>query len=198
MARLPKNLILTQAEVSQRFDLSDIAGVELIDQDDLKNAIGQAIIDKMVERSEKGKDLRGNSLEKYKKSYKQSDQYEAFGKSSKVNMTLSGGMLSRMDILDSTGNEIKIGWDDSTENAKAFNHMTGDTVTKRQFFGMSASAVKEVIEDFQSEIDDIKESERESRAVSGLLGELGAISTSTGAQTESTTIISLEDLFGEG
>lgn len=201
MARLPKNLTVTKEEVSQRFDLSEIAGVDLIDEPDLKAAIGQAIIDKMVNRSEKGKDLRGGTLAPYKKSYKESDQYEAFGKTRKVNMTLSGGMLSLIDILDSTGNEIKVGWDDPTENAKAFNHMTGDTVTKRQFFGIAQKEVAEILDDFSEDIERIKSDQNTPSAVSEFLTGLGrgAVAQTVSNNTNSSIVrtISLEDLFGE-
>lgn len=173
--------------------------MDLSDQDDLKQAIAQELIDKIVSRSEGGKDLRGNGFTGYKKSYKQSDQFSAFNKTNKVNMTLTGDMLGRIDVLSVAGNEIKIGWDsgDSTNNAKAFNHMVADSKgsQKRQFFGLTQKDAGDIANLFASEINSVKEEDREAANVTDFLGALG----SAQAVSESgTTVISLEDLFGEG
>lgn len=159
MAKLPDNITLTVNEVSQTFDLSELSGVDFVGQENLKSRITQEIIDKIVERSQGGSDIRGNSFKPYAKSYKDSEVFEAFEKGNNVNMTLTGDMLSSIDSISNQGNEIKIGWNDSTNNAKAYNHMTGDTVRKRQFFGVQKNIIKEVLKDFKEEIDSLKESQ---------------------------------------
>lgn len=82
----------------------------------------------------------------YSEGYADSLQFKAWGKSkNKVNMKLTGGMLGSIEVIDTSGNEIIIGWTDDTENAKAFNHNTGDTLPKRAFFGITEADFKEKI-----------------------------------------------------
>jgi hypothetical protein len=153
-------LKLTQSEVSQTFNLKEIFGVDVSDMPELKQAFGQALIDYMVERTESGIDKNGKNFEKYPKTYKESDAFKAYGKTNKVNLTLTGDMLGQLEVVETKGNEIKIGWRDETENAKAYNHNTGDTVTKRPFFGINnpdlSSISKEFKPDFtKSKNDDV-------------------------------------------
>ena len=196
MPRLPDNLTLTEQEVSQTFNLLELTGVDLQDQDDLKNKIAQDLIDRIVSRSESGTDRAGSSFKPYKKSYIDSEQFEAFDKSpGKINMTLSGGMLTSMQPLNVAGNDIKIGWDDTTENAKAYNHNVGETVTRRQFFGLTKAQVREVLSKYKPDIDKIK---RETQAPDAVTQFIDSIGEPDEAQELGTVFISLEDLFGQG
>ena len=176
MARLPDNITVTVGEVSQTIDLSEFSEVDFVGQNNLKTRITQEIIDRIVDRSKGGQDIRGNSFKPYKKSYKDSDTFEAFEKGNNVNMTLTGDMLSSINSVSDQGNEIKIGWNDQENNAKAFNHMTGDTVRKREFFGIQKNIIKEVLKDFKEEISNLKESQSGepvvgSLSIGGFLGE---------------------------
>lgn len=194
MARLPNNLTLTEQEVSQTFNLLELTGVDLQDQDDLKNKIAQDLIDAIVRRSESGTDRAGSSFKPYKKSYINSEQFEAFDKNaSQVNMRLSGGMLASMEPLNTAGNDIKIGWNDPTENAKAYNHNKGETVTKREFFGLTKEQVKEVLSKYKKDIDKIKQQSQAPDAVTQFINNIGQFDE---AQEQGTVFISLEDLFG--
>lgn len=189
MARLPNNLIIDVNEVSQSFDLNEITGVDLSQEPDLKNRIGQAIIDKIVNRYKGGKDLRGNNFAEYAESYKKSDTFEAFGKGNNVNMTLTDDMSSALDIVEDSGGEIKIGWGDTTNNAKAYNHMTGDTVKKRQFFGIQKKQVSEIVKEFKGDIDRLKKDQEPTDLVSRL-------SVTTTENENETIIIEVGELFG--
>lgn len=158
MAKL-NGLKLTEDEVSQTIDLKELFGVSVIGSEGLKQAIGGAIIDKIVNRTESGVGVDGKKLKApYSKDYSESLDFKAFGKSkNKVNMTLTGQMLGSLDIVESKGNSIKIGWDDSEENAKAYNHNTGDTVPKRPFFGVTEKELREIKSEFE---DKVKAQER--------------------------------------
>jgi hypothetical protein len=148
--------IYKKTKVQQTFNLKEIFdGISFKDERALKEAIGQAIIDKIIERTKSGVDINGKAFKNYSKSYIESDEFKAFGKNKKeVNLTLSGAMLDTMDIISEDGNKITIGWDDDTEIAKAFNHNTGDTVSKRQFFGLKSKDIKEIKSLFY---DDVKQ-----------------------------------------
>jgi hypothetical protein len=114
-----------------------------------KERIAQAIIDKIIEKSEDGLDRNGRSLPSYAKSYTESDAFEAFGKSKRPNMTLSGDLLGQIDVISTSGDKLKIGWKSELENAKAHGNITGQEglwKKKRDFFGLTAKEIKEIID----------------------------------------------------
>ncbi len=100
-----------------------------------------------------GAGREGRLKSPYSKAYKDSLDFKAFGKSpAKINMTLTGDMLGLMDVTKQTGESITIGWTDAEQNAKAFNHSTGDTVPSRPFFGVSSTELSQIKKKFGSEI----------------------------------------------
>ena len=162
---------ITKTEVSQKINLKKAFGIDFKEHRGLKEIIGQAILDKMLDRVDKGIGMsfvgdngrpfnlnrvksknpaKGSS---YSKDYVDSPEFKAFGKKkTPVNMRLTGDMLETMDFFDESANQIKIGWDDDTENKKAFNHSTGDTVPRRPFFGINNRELNEIKKDLQPEI----------------------------------------------
>lgn len=113
-----------------------------------KETIAQKIIDKIVANAESGLDRNGKSLPKYSKPYKGSDEFEAFGKTNAPNMTLTGDLLGQLDVLKIDGNKVRIGWESEQENLKAHGNITGQEgqwAKKRDFFGLTASELKEII-----------------------------------------------------
>lgn len=181
---------LTLSEVSQTFDLEELTGVDLSGRSDIKLAIGQAILDRIEERTQdENVDIRGREFKAYKPSYINSDTFKDFKDGTDVDMTLRGRMLQDMDIISSSGNELKIGFTDDLEIKKAYNHNTGDTVRKRQFFGVLKKDIDEIIErEFKAELKEVK---RELKEDSSLLADL----TTTALVTEAESI-DLGDLFG--
>lgn len=140
--------------VYQDIELGKLLGFDLSDASELKQYIGQLIIERIRARTQDGLGYNGKPLKSpYSSTYAKSPEFKAFGKSkSKVNMTLSGDMLGLIDIIEDKGNKIRIGWDDSEQNAKAFNHNTGDTVPKRPFFGINNKELYEIIREVRPEI----------------------------------------------
>lgn len=155
MAKIP-NLKLTQSEVSQTLNLKDILGYS--PDEDVKQAFGQVMIDKIISRTQDGSDVNGREFAKYSESYKNSSIFKAYGKTSDVNLELTGGMLSGLDIIKSTRNTITVGINDETA-ARAYGNITGmkghptlDGVTpKRNFFGLTAADIKEIRKAFKNE-----------------------------------------------
>lgn len=154
--------IFKKSRVEQTIDLSEVFGVDFKGLRSLREAIGGAIIEKIKARAESGQGMRfdgerGTPVKlksPYSKSYSKSLDFKVFGKGkSKVNMTLSGDMLGLMDIKKQDGNSITIGWNDETENAKAYNHSVGDTVPRRPFFGVSKKELEEIKKNFSDEIN---------------------------------------------
>lgn len=144
----------------QRINLSELLGVNLKGKKNLKLAMGQAIMDVMLERTASGKDIRGNDFKKYSPEYARSRDFRAAGKSSTVDMELTGSMLGDIDIK-STGDGIELFIDGKTSNLKAFNHNTGDTLPKRQFFGVQKKEIVNALkEDFADDIKALKEKQK--------------------------------------
>lgn len=141
-------------------DLKEVFGRTIPRSEDLKQAIGQSLIDKIVERTKSGKDKDGKKFNKYSKSYIQSEKFKAFGKSAgDVNLTLTGDMLGFMDIIKIEGNKLTIGWDDDEESSKAFQNITRPTNKgkgkPRDFFDLRPSELKAVKSEFKDAIDEI-------------------------------------------
>jgi len=154
---------ITKSNVEQTIDLKEVFGVTFKNAPALKEAIGQKIIDRIVTRTEAGKGLSFNSDGKastlnlkspYSKEYANSTEFKAHGKSrGNVNMTLTGDMLGLIDIKRKTSDTITIGWNKGDgQDAKAFNHNTGDTVPKRPFFGVSRTELLKIKADMSSEV----------------------------------------------
>lgn len=144
-------------EVSQTIDLSQFLDADYTEADKL--SIGQKLIDKMVERVESGQGLkfdeRANATKvklksPYSKMYVDSVDFKAAGKAkNKVNMQLTGDMLADITVEPLDGAKVKITFNDETQIAKAYNHMIGDTVPQRPFFGVTKSDVKEALKGFE-------------------------------------------------
>ena len=155
---------VTKKAIEQIIDLSEFAkGVDFSDSKSLKLAIGEALAERIRERAGDGQGLEFSSdgsaktvklKSPYSKMYAESLDFLAAGKSkNKVNMSLTGDMLASIQVEDLGDNKISVYIDGETEVLKAYNHLTGDTVPKRPFFGVSKKDVRDVIVDFQSEID---------------------------------------------
>lgn len=138
--------ILSKDDVRLKVNMKDILGRDLPGDEDILDAIAQKAMDLIIERTKGGKDVSGKPFKAYAKSYLKSDAFAAFGKSKSVDLTLSGDMLGLMEVVNTTKNTFELGWSDSTENAKAYNHNVGDTLPKREFLGLQKQELKELRE----------------------------------------------------
>ena len=134
-------------------DLEKLFGTEVPNDSSLRQAIGQEILDTIVERTKKEEFLNQDAKKQYSSTYASSPEFEAFGKSkSHVNLTQSGDMLSLLDIIGESKNKIIIGWDDKENKAKGTNHNYGITVPERRFLGLKEDEEKEIKEKFKDDI----------------------------------------------
>jgi len=130
-------------------------GVEINDNR-LVEQIGQFFIDKIKDNAKGGTDIDGQPMDGYSKEYRESEDFEIYGKTRKVNMTLKGDMLSDLDIIETQGDKITLGFNSELSTLKAANHNGGFTVPTRQFFGVTADMVKEAKQEFSNELQDQK------------------------------------------
>lgn len=169
-----KGLILSKDEVAQEINTSEIAGVDLSTRPDLVERIAQIAIDKMIERTESGKDVFNRNFKGYSKSYKDSLEFKASGKTSFVDLKLSGDMIGSIDVVDRVLDRVTIGLQGTLQNNKAFGHMTGmeghptleGRVPVRNFFGVPVGELKkEVKKELGQEIKLLKEEMQELSAI---------------------------------
>lgn len=161
--------------IEQEIDLEEVFGVDFTGKPALREIIGERIIDYIKTRTENGEGVKFGESGKgtpvklkspYSDSYAESPDFKAFGKSrSKVNMRLTGDMLELMDVTKQSSNTITIGWRDTEQIPKAYNHLVGDTVPERPFFGVTKSEVKELARDLKDEVREaVKIYEEEGRS----------------------------------
>src|SRR5689334_18399124 len=85
------------------------------------------IIEFIVARTEKGRDVDGDSFPPYSEAYIKSLAFKIGGKSArKVNLTLSGDMLAAIEVLESKRGKLTIGFrNGSPENDRADGNIRG-------------------------------------------------------------------------
>lgn len=124
--------------------------------------LGFAILEFIRDRTKSGIGLnasgtRNKSFPAYSKSYMESLDFKIAGKSSNVDLTLSGDMLDAMDILNHKKGTITIGFENGTvDNAKAEGNILGSyggapkPSKARNFLGVTPSELKRIVEAFEN------------------------------------------------
>jgi len=138
-----------------RIDLTELFGGKVPDSKGLRQTIGQAFIDKIVERTQKGKDKDGKRFKGYSKTYKESLDFKAHNKKAgKVDLKLTGDMQRSIDVVDENSKSIYIGFDNQEDMDKAHGHITGGgKLPVRDFWGLTSKEKESVRKDFQSDVD---------------------------------------------
>lgn len=121
-----------------------------------RKAIGQDIIDFIVERTQKGYDKDGKRFKGYSKSYKESLDFKIAGKSSIVDLTLTEEMLNELKIIRTRKGEIEIGFDGRRNklNGKVEGNRLGTygnkkkVVKGRDFLGIKDTPLKEILKEY--------------------------------------------------
>lgn len=151
---------LEKDKVSTEIDLKSLLGDSAKDES-VREVFLQAALDKMSERLDQGRGVDGK-LDGYSTAYKNSVQFQIFGKTKTVNMQLTGDMLAAVSELESKNkSNMTIGIDDKLEAAKAFGHITGfeghptleGKVAPRKWFGWKDSEIKSIAAAIRPEIN---------------------------------------------
>jgi hypothetical protein len=116
--------------------------------------IADLVIEYMVDRTLKGKDVDGKRFPKYSKAYTESLDFKNAGKSrSKVNLQLSGDMLAAIDLIENLDGKIIVGIDSASDEAgRAEGNILGsyggepDPSRARKFLGIDKTRLKKIIE----------------------------------------------------
>lgn len=178
-----KRVINSRSQFSLEIDLVDTFGSELPEGEVL--AFGQAVIDTILDRTADNKGSDGDRFDDYSNEYAESLPFLAAGKSqSNPNLDLTGQMLLDMDIIEASSRKLRIGFRDTLQRDKAWNHHTGDTVPARPFLDLTDSEFNELIEEFRPE----ENIEDETLSISPEI---------FGVSTQQSTTVSLLELLGD-
>lgn len=125
-------LFKTETDVKRRRAMTPI-----LKEPEVQRLIGDELVAAIIDRTNNGLDKNDKGFKGYKKSYKDSDNFKIYGKSSKVNLKLTGEMHAAIDVVKLTANTIWIGLDDSEDEAKAHGHINGGgSLPVRDFWGL--------------------------------------------------------------
>jgi hypothetical protein len=123
-------------EVSQEIDLSEVLGrtpSEVESREFMDEAINL-----IIERTQAGFDINGRAFKQY------SEDYAEFKGVSRgdVDLTLTSAMLAGING-ETQDARVRI-FVDPDQVPKAFNHCTGDTLPRRNFFGLTAEEIESI------------------------------------------------------
>jgi hypothetical protein len=127
-----------EVKVSKKYENSEL------------RAIGQEVIDYIVKRTQQGLDKSNKSLPGYSKSYMKSLDFKIAGKSKNVDLTLSGDMLSLLQVLKIEEGKIVIGYKSGDKiNGRVEGNVLGTygqsspiKGKKRDFLGIKTSDLR--------------------------------------------------------
>jgi len=122
-------------------------------------AIANEVKDFIIERTQdKHLDKNNRPFPKYSKEYERSLNFRLGGKSSAVDLTLSGDMLAAIEVLENKKGKITIGYKKGTENDKAegniigsYGKPSGDPKKARDFLGITDKDFKNIVDKYKNE-----------------------------------------------
>lgn len=127
------NFTVSLSELSQEIDLKDYLGRKPSAKE--KKLFAELAIDTIENRTLDGQTINGGKFKKYSKAYA---ELKGVTRDS-VDMFLKGDMLENIDRRSSKekAGTVFIQMKKGKETKKAFNHQSGDTLPKREFFGVT-------------------------------------------------------------
>lgn len=112
----------------------------ILSNSSFRREFGRRVIDRIRERTQDGMDKNGRNFKAYSKSYKNSLTFEIYGKTNKVDLTLTGEMLASLDVGSVPPRKVVIDFASGVQEAKAHGHIFGGgykgTLPVRDFFGL--------------------------------------------------------------
>lgn len=155
----PKRKI-TKTEVSQQINLRESLG-RFSKVPEIRDAFLQGVIDTILERTARSRDIENRVFAKYSKAYKDSVPFQVFGKTDKVNMDLTGDMLGSIEKTDESRDTVTIAVTGEQNILKAFAHITGfeghkyiKGVQPRDFFGITDKEIQKLTKGFEPNQDE--------------------------------------------
>lgn len=134
----------------------------ILSNDFFRREFGRRVIEEIKNRTQRDNiDKDGRTFKKYSKSYKESLAFQVYGKSSTVNLTLSGEMLANMDVVGTPARSVVIAFPSQEQNDKAHGHVFGggfrSALPVRDFFGLpekdQCKILNKTIKDFNADAE---------------------------------------------
>lgn len=142
---------ISQTRIFQEIDLSDFYDRPPTESE--KRAFAQEAIERIIDRTQSGRDIRGNQFKQYSKEYA---EFKGVSRSD-VDLTLFGDML--LSVQPRFQGDKVIIEIPREETDKAYGHLSGfkghPTIKdgpKRDFFGLNREEAKTIAESVKSEV----------------------------------------------
>jgi hypothetical protein len=172
MARIAGKRTISLDEVSQTIDVTRYIDAPTNDE---KEQFATLAIERMINRTLDGEDRNNSSFKPYTEKYAAKKGVSV----NSVDMFLEGDMLQSItpDIINDRS--VKIYVDGDLETKKSFNHVTGDTLPKRDFFGISEDEANSIANQVKRSRKNTKEEQQTNRQrLSDLRNELAKLGVS--------------------
>jgi len=143
-----------------------------------KEELGIRILEEVRARTSRGIDKNSKSFKGYTTEYKASRDFKIAGKSSSVNIRLTGDLLAELDIISINSSSIVIGYDTGHELAGqaegntigSYGKASGNASKARDFIGLPEKIVNRIVEEMKQEPEFAETRAARSEAIDNILG----------------------------
>ena len=143
MAEIAGTRVINKTKSEQKINLRTILGRKPSTEEKERFVI--AAIEHINNRTLSGEDVEGSKFHPYSEEY--ADKKGVTRTS--VDLFLKGKMLDSIEPGSSTRDTVAFKIDDSEEAKKSYNHNVGDTLPKREFFGITKSEAESIARDIK-------------------------------------------------
>lgn len=142
-----------------------------------KEELGKRIVEEVRERTDRGIDKNGKQFKGYTKEYKQSLDFKNAGKTSKVDLQLTGDLLAELDVVTISSSSITIGYPVGHELAGqaegntigSYGQSSGNTSRARDYIGLPDKVVNRIVQEIRSEPQFKEERATRTGLIAGIL-----------------------------
>ncbi len=145
-----------------------------------RELLARKVVQKIKDRTREGISASGRPFKSYSKAYTDSFDFKIAGKSSTVDLSLTGDMVADLDVISLTDSHIVVGYEmDYEDIGKVHGNVTGEygntipVTSRRDFIGLPKKWVEILAEETRQEIPSLQ-SETDT-AVASILSRLGVI-----------------------
>jgi len=134
--------------VTLRINLEELFGESFADKKTLKKRIGEEVIARITQRTQRGLDKKGKIFKPYK------TPELARRKGNPPDLTQKGKLLGSMFVVNnSQPNILEITFKTAKQRLKAENHIHGVTLPKRDFLGVPTKELQSIKKEFEDDVD---------------------------------------------
>lgn len=143
-----RNIKVKINETTQEVDLEEI--LKRKPRPAEREAFVQKAIEKIANRTTSGKSLNGRDFKIYSEKYADKKGTSR----SNVDLKLTGSMIRGLKRLSGQSSKVKFGIKGGVNSKKSFNHNVGDTLPKREWFGLQKKEINQIAKEIRK--DDLR------------------------------------------